>query len=225
MKETTLSRLYFESIAFPSTSTFWFALAVILHVALFVSPILTSNRPGQEIIFLQGDAGVELELLADDGQPPQPENAPPNPNPPSVVNESPVPDHEVIVQADFQEPERIAHPSKHPNVKRSAAQTASAAKAGTAVAQRAAQTFTTQPPYPPQARTLGIEGSVRLRVRVASDGSPRTVEILRSSGRSDFDNASLSTVRREWRFRPARSVDGRPVESTIVVAIQFVLNS
>ena len=64
MKEATLSRLYFESIAFPTTATFWFALAVIVHVALLFSPPLTRNRPRQEIVFLQGDAGVELELLA-----------------------------------------------------------------------------------------------------------------------------------------------------------------
>src|SRR5205085_7828003 len=87
-------------------------------------------------------------------------------------------------------------------------------RAGTAIAQPAAQAYTTQPPYPPEARELGVEGVVRLQVRVGIDGCPRDVKIVRHSGRSDFDFSSLSTVQREWRFRPARNADGVPVEST-----------
>jgi outer membrane biosynthesis protein TonB len=51
------------------------------------------------------------------------------------------------------------------------------------------------------------------------------VEIARSSGRQDFDGASLNTVKREWRFRAARRAGGDPVEAIVFVTIRFELNS
>jgi protein TonB len=77
-----------------------------------------------------------------------------------------------------------------------------------------------QPPYPVVARRLRLEGTVLLRIVVASDGSPRDVSIARSSGHEALDDSAATTVRTRWRFVPA-SKDGRPIEDTVTVPIQF----
>lgn len=50
--------------------------------------------------------------------------------------------------------------------------------------------------YPEEARRDGIQGTVELRFRIASDGSVEAVEILRSSGSRLLDEASEQTIRR-----------------------------
>jgi len=143
----------------------------------------------------------------------------------------PPPDPEPLVaEAEFPAPAQPATTSSvtspRAKISRSATSTSvTPTRAGTAIAQPAAQTYTTQPPYPPRAREAGAEGVVRLQVKVGIDGRPREVKIVRPSGRSDFDHSSINTVQRDWRFRPARTTDGAAVESTIVVAIRFNLKS
>ena len=132
----------------------------------------------------------------------------------------------IVSETEYVAPDKAAVTvSLHSPKKTNRATDRALARAGTRIAQPAAQVYTTQPPYPPRARELGIEGIVRLRVRIGADGSPREVKVVRPSGRSDFDLSSLNTVQREWRFRPARTEDGSAVESTIVVAIRFTLKS
>ena len=50
--------------------------------------------------------------------------------------------------------------------------------------------------YPDAARREGIQGTVELRFRIATDGSVEAVEILRSSGFGILDEASQQTIRR-----------------------------
>jgi len=73
--------------------------------------------------------------------------------------------------------------------------------------------------YPARARRLGIEGLVLLRVRIAVDGSPKTVLVLESSGHGSLDRAARSAVER-WRFVPA-SRGGRAVAQWLRVPIEF----
>jgi len=48
--------------------------------------------------------------------------------------------------------------------------------------------------YPEAARRQGIQGTVELRFRIASDGSIEAMEILRSSGHRILDEASQQTI-------------------------------
>ena len=70
------------------------------------------------------------------------------------------------------------------------------------------------------ARRMGIEGTVVLRVVVAPDGTPKSVVVLESSGHDVLDASALETVRRRWRFVPARR-NGIPVEDSVQVPIRF----
>lgn len=67
----------------------------------------------------------------------------------------------------------------------------------------------TQPRYPPEMIRLGKEGVVEVEILVNPDGRVGEARILRSSGFSAFDNATMEEARRKWRFKPATR-DGVP---------------
>jgi protein TonB len=78
------------------------------------------------------------------------------------------------------------------------------------------------PIYPTIARRRAQQGSVTLHVLVGIDGIVQRAEIAESSGFDALDDAALETVRRRWRFVPARR-SGFPIESWVLVPIRFAL--
>ena len=70
---------------------------------------------------------------------------------------------------------------------------------------------------------MALEGAVRLRVRIASDGTPLNVGLAASSGHVSLDQAALDAVR-QWTFIPATR-DGKPVEGWLEVPIVFRLEA
>jgi protein TonB len=181
------------------------------------------------IVFRDGNAGVEVDLMPEFSESaPDQTLAPPDSSHESVMP-PPDPDSIVAEAEDAVSTKAAATASFHsprPKTNRASDRAFSALpRAGSTIAQPAAQVYTTQPPYPPEARELGAEGVVRLQVRVGIDGCARDVKIVHHSGRSDFDLSSVRTVQREWRFRPARTAAGVAVESTIVISITFELKS
>jgi TonB family protein len=81
----------------------------------------------------------------------------------------------------------------------------------------------TDPPYPPQARQQGVEGTVSLRLTVGADGKPRDVRVSQSSGHTALDDAAVAHVGRA-RFSPALK-NGEPVAVTITFKVKFRLVS
>ena len=79
------------------------------------------------------------------------------------------------------------------------------------------------PAYPWLARIRGWEGRVILQVRVESDGQPRQVEVVRSSGYPILDAAAQRTIQ-QWEFTPAKR-GGRAVRSELELPIRFQLTS
>ncbi|MDY0005146.1 MAG: TonB family protein, partial [Polyangia bacterium] len=75
--------------------------------------------------------------------------------------------------------------------------------------------------YPEEARKAGRQGEVRLAVTVGEDGSVSAVELARTSGHKDLDEAAMAAVR-QFRYKPAQ-VDGKPVSAKILVAYPFRL--
>lgn len=78
-----------------------------------------------------------------------------------------------------------------------------------------------RPEYPALARKRGQEGTVLVRCRVSTQGIVSGVELERSSGFRLLDEAALKAVS-QWTFLPAMEA-GKPVESAIVVPVQFRL--
>lgn len=58
-----------------------------------------------------------------------------------------------------------------------------------------------EPTYPRLAIKRELQGSVRIRVKVSSEGKPTNTEILKSSGHELLDKAALEAVP-YWQFQP-----------------------
>jgi len=76
-----------------------------------------------------------------------------------------------------------------------------------------------QPPYPGREERAQQSGQVRVRVTIAANG--RVAAVARLAATSEgFWQATQRQAMDHWRFRPA-TVDGRPVESTMVFTVHF----
>jgi len=81
--------------------------------------------------------------------------------------------------------------------------------------------YTPAPSYPSEARRRNIEGSVRVELAVAADGSCALRRIVESSGYPPFESAVEETVK-TWKYRSADE-DGRPELITKFVRFTFKL--
>ncbi|NBV05944.1 MAG: energy transducer TonB [Proteobacteria bacterium] len=75
------------------------------------------------------------------------------------------------------------------------------------------------PYYPLSAKRKGIQGKVLLSVVVKVDGTAAAVNVSRSSGSSDLDEAALEAVK-QWKFIPARN-KGQFVQASVIVPVEF----
>ncbi len=73
------------------------------------------------------------------------------------------------------------------------------------------------PVYPPLARAAGVEGTVRLQVLIARDGSVQRVDTL--SGHPMLNRHASDAVS-QWKYKPTLS-NGEPVEVSTIVEIVF----
>ncbi|MGB6144596.1 MAG: energy transducer TonB, partial [Rhodanobacter sp.] len=79
------------------------------------------------------------------------------------------------------------------------------------------------PPYPPMAARQRHEGTVTLLILVGLDGSPKSVEVEKSSGYRELDRAAKDWVMRHWKFNPEVKA-GKKVEGYARVPINFNLS-
>jgi protein TonB len=69
--------------------------------------------------------------------------------------------------------------------------------------------------YPPDARRLGVEGSVTLSVGIDENGDVKEVKVVKVKPSGyQFDAAARAAILRA-KFRPARGSDGKPVPARI----------
>jgi protein TonB len=73
--------------------------------------------------------------------------------------------------------------------------------------------------YPPEASRLGLEGRVVLRVAVDRQGNVRWTKVIRPVGHG-MDEAAKQALGR-FKFRPARTCDGRIVDQVITYTYVF----
>jgi protein TonB len=78
-----------------------------------------------------------------------------------------------------------------------------------------------EPGYPEQALLSGVEGFVKLLIRVAEDGTVAEIRVEASAPGRTFVAVSQRAVKR-WRFKPATR-GGRPVPAWVEQTITFTL--
>jgi len=81
------------------------------------------------------------------------------------------------------------------------------------VCQPAAMASEVKADYPPEARRLGIEGRVQLRVGVDRQGNVRWTRVIKSAGYG-LDEAAKQALARS-KFKPAHACDGRLVDQVV----------
>jgi protein TonB len=82
--------------------------------------------------------------------------------------------------------------------------------------------YQVKPRYPDSARRRGVEGTVIIKAYVTEQGRVEQVQVERSAGHSDLDQAAVEAVER-WRFEPARR--GRqPIAMWVSIPVRFILS-
>jgi protein TonB len=76
-----------------------------------------------------------------------------------------------------------------------------------------------EPVYPPDAQKNHIEGTVKLRATIGTDGAIKDLETL--SGPSSLVPAALTAVR-EWRYNPTL-LNGQSIETQEDISLVFRL--
>lgn len=79
-----------------------------------------------------------------------------------------------------------------------------------------------KPIYPAEAKRLGQQGRVVVRVLIESDGRPSAAVIRESSGFPVLDQAALDSVK-SWTYVPGKR-NGVPEKMEFNVPITFTLN-
>jgi protein TonB len=77
--------------------------------------------------------------------------------------------------------------------------------------------------YPPDARRMGLEGKVILKVSLDESGDVVLVKVIGKAGHG-FDEAARDALR-QFKFSPARTSDGRAVAYNITYTYRFTLDS
>jgi protein TonB len=88
---------------------------------------------------------------------------------------------------------------------------------------RAGANYRNNPPpvYPDIAMDRGWQGKVLLKVYVKANGKPKTVSVLRTSGKKVLDAEAVRTVKK-WTFEPARR-GTTPIDGWVTIPINFSL--
>lgn len=209
-------------------------LALALHGAVIywisqspspVLPIVPPEVPPMTIEFSAPAPAVETPA-----PPPEPMVQPVVEPPPPVVDElaakpppKPKPKPRPVVKP-------VAKPAPRPEVPAAAPAPLAApappapavAKAVTPASASAGYLHNPAPEYPSLAMRRGWEGTVLLRIHVLASGKPGEIQIQKSSGRTQLDDAALSAVKR-WSFVPAKQGDV-PQDGWVSVPIDFKIH-
>ena len=79
--------------------------------------------------------------------------------------------------------------------------------------------YQVKPRYPESARKAGAQGTTLLKLRVLENGKVGEVQIERSAGHADLDNAAMDAVKK-WLFQPAR-MGTIPVAVWVLLPVKF----
>ncbi len=79
------------------------------------------------------------------------------------------------------------------------------------------------PVYPWKAKSLGIEGWVKVEVIVATDGRVKRVNVIDDKPKDVFGGAAIKAIK-QWRFEPAY-VQGQAVEQRAIQVMEFKLRN
>ena len=157
------------------------------------------------------------ELKAEVVQQPPPQEKLPPPPPPDMVKPPPpfVPPPDITIQSEAPVTNTITTQS---TVATPAPKPAAAPSPVISVATDCAASN-----YPPVAMRLNQTGTATVLITVGTDGEPKDVKVVESSGHDSLDEASIRCVMSHWHFKPAMQ-NGAPVEGQKEIRIRWQLS-
>jgi protein TonB len=204
-----------------------FHYALIASIALHVMAIVWAIRFASDVTTPPEVTTMPIVLESVSPKTRAAPNPSPVPPPQSAPVQAPIPD-KASPEPQITRPVTTNAPppvSSTPIASETPAPAAPAAKAPQAEPAFSAPEFNAaylhnpRPEYPARARRRGQEGTTFLAVRVGTNGRALSVEISRSSGVPELDEAAREAVR-GWTFVPAKK-GNQPVEAVTEVPMHF----
>lgn len=193
---------------------FFFHLVVWLVLMLVIPHVFRMlEPPPQETPMEWVDVADDMGTPEEDQQEEQPPPPPPPPSEPAAVEEEPaVVEAEVPEEAIteiMKEVEETKDAPKEDNVLRSGE--------GKQIGQPGKILHAEQPPY----GMINFKGRIAVSARIGTDGKVIRTHIMISSGNEYYDRTARRIVERQWKFEPAKDMNGQPMESDMQCPVYF----
>ena len=191
---------------------FFFHIIAWLFLTILIPHVFKALEPSPQ------EEPMEWVELADDPGPPEEEQAeepppppPPPPEPEQVEEEPAVVEAEVPEEAITEILKEVEEtPEKEePKVLRSGE--------GKQIGQPGKILHAEQPPY----GVIQFKGRVAVSARIGTDGKVISTRIQVSSGNALYDRMARRIVEKQWKFEPAKDMNGQPMESDMQCPVYF----
>ena len=186
-----------------------FVLAFFFHIIAWLFLTILIPHVFKALEAPPQEEAMEWVELADDPGPPEEEQAeepPPPPPPPPAVVEAEVPEEAIteILKEVEETPEK-----EEPKVLRSGE--------GKQIGMPGKILHAEQPPY----GVIQFKGRIAVSARIGTDGKVISTRIQVSSGNALYDRMARRIVEKQWKFEPAKDMNGQPMESDMQCPVYF----
>lgn len=192
---------------------FFFHLVVWLVLMLVIPHVFRMlEPPPQETPMEWVDVADDMGAPEEDQQEEQPPPPPP-PSEPVAVEEEPA-----VVEAEVPE-EAITEIMKEVEETKDAPQEDNVLRSGEGkqIGQPGKILHAEQPPY----GMINFKGRIAVSARIGTDGKVIRTHIMISSGNEYYDRTARRIVERQWKFEPAKDMNGQPMESDMQCPVYF----
>ena len=195
-----------------------FVLAFFFHIIAWLFLTILIPHVFKALEAPPQEEPMEWVELADDPGPPEEEQAeepppppPPPPEPEQVEEEPAVVEAEVPEEAITEILKEVEEtPEKEePKVLRSGE--------GKQIGQPGKILHAEQPPY----GVIQFKGRIAVSARIGTDGKVISTRIQVSSGNALYDRMARRIVEKQWKFEPAKDMNGQPMESDMQCPVYF----
>lgn len=193
---------------------FFFHLVVWLVLMLVIPHVFRMlEPPPQETPMEWVDVADDMGTPEEDQQEEQPPPPPPPPSEPAAVEEEPA-----VVEAEVPE-EAITEIMKEVEETKDAPQEDNVLRSGEGkqIGQPGKILHAEQPPY----GMINFKGRIAVSARIGTDGKVIRTHVMISSGNEYYDRTARRIVERQWKFEPAKDMNGQPMESDMQCPVYF----
>ena len=206
MQYQTHWRLAFVLAFFFHIVAWLFLMVLVPHVFKMLEQ--PPQQDPMEWVDIAEDMGVPEEEQQEEEPPPPP---PPPPEPEQVEEEPAVVEAEVPEEAIteiIKEVQEEKEPEK-PKVLTSGS--------GKQIGQPGKILHAEQPPY----GVIQFKGRIAVSAHIGTDGKVMWTKIQISSGNALYDRMARRIVEKQWKFEPAKDMNGQPMESDMQCPVYF----